>query len=146
MTLTLTQIYQLLINAAPALFTNYQMKATEVTTIGSRALDLKRQVRKVTRSGSVGINNQAKSDEALKYQINDTTPPCTTFISALDGPSPATLTPCQKHTAANPSLAAAVMCSTPQVGGGTGGINFKFNTRVPNPGGTGSVLFQVMAD
>ena len=146
-------------NAAPSLAASYQV--TDVTTVGSSALDLKKQVRNVTQSGSFGVNNQAKSGETLEYlitytnnaaspitslTINDTTPSYTTFVSALDGTTPASLSACQKNTPANALPGgAAVACASGQTAGGTGAISFKF-TGPLNPGATGNVLFRVVVD
>ena len=146
-------------NAAPALAASYQV--TDVTTVGSTALDLKKQVRNVTQNGVFGINNLAKSGETLEYLItyvnnaaspitslviNDTTPSYTTFISTLDGTTPAGLSACQKHTPANALPAgAAVACAAAQTIGGTGAISFQF-TGPLNPGATGGVLFRVKVD
>ncbi|MFM9426038.1 putative repeat protein (TIGR01451 family) [Variovorax sp. GrIS 2.14] len=142
-------------NAAPALTASYQV--TDVTKVGSSALDLKKQVRNVTQSGVFGVNNQAKSGEMLEYQItytnngasaitnltiNDATPAYTTFLSALAGTTPATLTACQKQTPANALPAAAVVCPAAQSVGGTGAISFQFSGPL-NPGATGTVLFRV---
>lgn len=146
-------------NAAPSLAASYQV--SDVTTVGRSALDLKKQVRNVTQSGVFGVNNQAKSGETLEYlitytnnaaspitslAINDATPSYTTFISALDGTRPASLSACQKHTPANAlPTGAAVGCSDGQAVGGTGAISFKF-TGPLNSGATGNVLFRVTVD
>ena len=146
-------------NAAAALAASYQV--SDITTEGSGVLKLKKQVRNVTQSGAFGVNNQAKSGEMLDYlitytnnatspitglAINDTTPSYTTFISALDGTTPASLSACQKNTPANALPAgAAVACSAGQAAGGTGAISFKF-TGPLNPGATGNVLFRVVVD
>ena len=145
-------------NAAPGLSASYQ--ATDVTTVGSGALALSKQVRNFTQGAVFGINNQAKSGETLEYSItytnngaapitnlviNDTTPAYTTFISALDGTRPASLSACQKTTPANALPAATVACAAAQAVGGTGAISFQF-TGPLNPGGTGNLLFQVKVD
>ncbi|MFM9426035.1 putative repeat protein (TIGR01451 family) [Variovorax sp. GrIS 2.14] len=142
-------------NAAPALSASYQV--TDVTTVSSAALDLKKEVRNVTQAGVFGINNQAKSGETLEYRItytnnaaapistlaiNDTTPAYSSFVSALAGSTPSTLTACMKTTPANPLPAATVTCPTAQATGGTGPLDWKFTGSLA-PGGTGTVLFQV---
>lgn len=108
----------------------------------------------------VGINNQAKSGETVEYRItytnngdapvrsmtvNDTTPGYTSFVSATTGATPATLTACAKNTPANALPAAAVPCAAAQPVGGTGPIEWRFVGSV-DPGGTGTVLFQVKVD
>jgi uncharacterized repeat protein (TIGR01451 family) len=142
-------------NAAPTLSASYQV--TDVTTVGSSALDLKKEVRNVTQGGVFGVNNQAKSGETLEYRIsytnnaaapistlaiNDTTPAYSTFVSALLESTPVTLTACAKNTPANPLPAATVACPTAQAVGGTGPLDWKFTGSLA-PGGTGAVLFQV---
>ena len=142
-------------NAAPTLSASYQV--TDVTTVGSNALDLKKEVRNVTQGGVFGVNNQAKSGETLEYRIsytnnaaapistlaiNDTTPAYSTFVSALLESTPVTLTACAKNTPANPLPAATVACPTAQAVGGTGPLDWKFTGSLA-PGGTGAVLFQV---
>ena len=54
-------------NAAPALAASYQV--SDVTTVGTGALELKKQVRNVTQSGVFGINNQAKLGGTLEHLI-----------------------------------------------------------------------------
>ena len=145
-------------NANPALTATYTLN--DVTSVSSSALDLKKQVRNFTQGAGFGVNNLAKSGETLEYSIiytnngaspitnlviNDTTPAYTTFVSALDGTRPASLSACQKNTPANAQPAAAVGCSAPQAVGGTGAISFQFTGQL-NPGGTGNVLFQVKVD
>ena len=142
-------------NAAPGLSASYQV--TDITTVNSTALDLKKEVRNVTQSGVFGVNNQAKSGETLEYRItytnnaatsistlaiNDTTPAYSSFVSALVGSTPSTLTACVKTTPANPLPAATVACPTAQAVGGTGPLDWKFTGSLA-PGGTGAVLFQV---
>ena len=145
--------------ANPALVVSYQL--TDVTKAGSGALDLKKEVRNVTQNILVfGVNNQAKTGETLEYRItytnngaspitnlsvSDVTPNFTTFISAVDGTTPASLTACQKNTPANALPVVAVACAAAQATGGTGTINFKYTGSL-NPGATGSVLFQVRVD
>ncbi|MDZ4358452.1 MAG: hypothetical protein U1B84_18880, partial [Variovorax sp.] len=92
-------------NAAPSLTGSFTLDDT--TTVSNVALELKKEVRNVTQSGSFGINNQAKSGETLEYRItytnngdapirsmvvNDMTPGYTTFVSATTGTTPASLT------------------------------------------------------
>ena len=148
--------------ANPALVASYTL--TDVTKAGSGALDLLKEVRNVTQGILVfGVNNQAKTGETLEYRISytnngaspitslalgDTTPAYTTFMSAVEGTTPATpasLTACQKNTPANALPVVAVTCATVQPTGGTGTINFKY-TGPLNPGGTGTLLFQVKVD
>ena len=145
-------------NAAPALAASYQV--TDVTTAGSGALELKKEVRNAMQGAVFGINNQAKSGQTLEYRItytnngasaitnlaiSDATPSYTSFISGVDGTTPASLSACQKRTPANAPPAAAVACSATQAVGGTGTISFQF-TGPLNPGGTGNVLFRVKVD
>ncbi|QFZ83586.1 DUF11 domain-containing protein [Variovorax paradoxus] len=145
-------------NAGPALSGSFTLDDT--TTVSNVALELKKEVRNVTQSGSFGINNQAKSGETLEYRItytnngdapirsltvNDLTPGYTSFVSATAGTTPATLTACTKRTPANAAPAAVVPCADVQAVGGTGAIEWKFNGTIA-PGGTGAVLFQVKVD
>ena len=142
-------------NAAPTLSANYTLH--DVTTVGNSALDLKKEVRNVTQSGTFGAANQAKSGEVLEYRItysnnapsqitdlvlSDTTPAYTTYVSSNTGTTPASLTACVKNTPANPAPGAAVACSAAQAIGGTGAISWTF-TGPLQPGGSGEVLFQV---
>ena len=145
--------------ANPALVASYTL--TDVTKAGSGALDLKKEVRNVTaqiaQTAVFGVNNQAKTGETLEYRITytnngaspitnlaigDTTPAYTSFMSAVEGTTPASLTACQKNTPANVLPVVAVACAAAQATGGTGTINFKY-TGPLNPGATGSVLFQM---
>ena len=111
----------------------------------------------MTQNGAFGVNNQAKSGETLEYRITytnngatsitglsvaDVTPAFTTFVSAVGGAAPASITGCQKTTPANPSPAPAVTCATVQAAGGTGPLSFQLTGPV-NPGASGTVLFQV---
>jgi uncharacterized repeat protein (TIGR01451 family) len=145
-------------NANPSLAGTFTL--TDITTVSSVALDLKKEVRNVTQGGTFGINNQAKSGETVEYRItytnngdapirsmtvNDTTPGYTSFLSATTGATPPTLTACAKNTPANALPAAAVPCATAQPVGGTGPIEWRFTGSV-DPGGTGTVLFQVKVD
>ncbi|WP_167481236.1 beta strand repeat-containing protein [Acidovorax cavernicola] len=145
-------------NASPSLSGSFALDDT--TTVSNVALELKKEVRNVTQSGSFGINNQAKSGETLEYRIsytnngaapissmvvNDTTPGYTTFVSATTGTTPATLTGCTKRTPANASPAPTVACTAAQPAGGTGAIGWTFVGTIA-PGGTGFVLFQVKVD
>ena len=145
-------------NASPSLSASFTLDDT--TTVSSVALELKKEVRNVTQSGSFGINNQAKSGETLEYRItytnngdapirslvvNDTTPGYTTFVSATAGTTPSTLTGCTKRTPANAAPAALAACADVQAVGGTGAIEWKFVGSIA-PGGTGTVLFQVKVD
>ena len=142
-------------NAAPGLSATYQV--TDVTTVGSNALDLKKQVRNVTQNGVFGLSNQAKSGETLEYRItytnngaapisalsiNNTTPAYSSFVSGLLDTTPATLTACAKTTPANALPAATVDCTAAQAAGGTGALAWNFTGSLA-PGGTGGVLFQV---
>ncbi len=129
----------------------------DTTTVSSTALELKKEVRNLTKNGDFGLNNEARSGEVLEYRItytnngatpisgltmNDTTPVYTSFAGSLEDTTPATLTGCTKHTPANPLPAPAVACATAQAAGGTGGMNWKFNGQLA-PGGTGAVRFKV---
>ena len=142
-------------NAGPGLNATYTV--TDITTVSTSALELKKEVRNVTQGGSFGLNNQAKPGETLEYRItytnngptpisgmtvNDTTPQYTVFVAALADTTPATLASCQKNTPANPSPAPAVDCGTAQTEGGTGGLSWKF-TGALDPGASGAVLFSV---
>ena len=146
-------------NAAPALTASYTV--VDTTTVSSSALDLKKEVRNVTQGVTVfGINNQARSGDTLEYRITytnngaspisglsvaDVTPNYTTFVSATDDATPATLTSCQKQTPANPVPTPTVLCAVVQAIGGTGPVSLRFIGPV-NPGATGAVLFQVKVD
>ena len=146
-------------NAAPALTASYTV--VDTTTVGSGALDLKKEVRNVTQGViTFGINNQARSGDTLEYRITytnngatpisglnvaDVTPNYTTFVSATDDATPATLTSCQKQTPANPVPTPTVLCAVVQAIGGTGPVSLRFIGPV-NPGATGAVLFQVKVD
>ena len=145
-------------NAAPALTASYT--AIDTTTVGSGSLDLKKEVRNVTQSGAFGVNNEARSGETLEYRITytnngaspisglsvaDVTPNYTTFISATDAATPASVTSCQKQTPANPVPTPTVLCATTQTIGGTGPVSLRFIGPV-NPGASGTVLFQVKVD
>jgi uncharacterized repeat protein (TIGR01451 family) len=142
-------------NASPGLNATYTV--TDITTVSTSALELKKEVRNVTQGGSFGINNQAKPGETLEYRItytnngstpisgmtlNDTTPQYTAFVAALPETIPATLANCQKHTPANPPPAASVDCGAVQTEGGTGALSWKF-TGPLDPGASGTVLFTV---
>ncbi len=145
-------------NASPALSATYTVQDT--TTVSSSALALKKEVRNATRSGTFGINNQAKSGDLLEYQItytnngptpigelslSDITPASTTFVRAQEGPTPAGLTACTKSTPANPVPAPPVTCATAQSTGGVGAVSWRFAGHL-GPGGTGAVLFVVKVD
>ena len=145
-------------NASPSLSGSFTLD--DLTTVSGVALELKKEVRNFTRSGTFGVNNQAKSGETLEYRItytnngdapirsmvvNDMTPGYTTFVSATMGTTPASLTACVKNTPANAPPAGAVACTTVQPAGGTGAIEWRF-TGIVEPGGTGTVLFQVKVD
>ncbi|QOF80531.1 hypothetical protein [Variovorax sp. 38R] len=145
-------------NAAPSLSGSFTLD--DLTTVSGVALELKKEVRNITQSGTFGVNNQAKSGETLEYRItytnngdapirsmvvNDMTPGYTTFVSATTGTTPASLTGCVKNTPANAPPAGAVACTTVQPVGGTGAIDWRFTGTV-EPGGTGFVLFQVKVD
>ena len=142
-------------NASPGLNATYTV--TDITTVSTSALELRKEVRNVTQGGSFGINNQAKPGETLEYRItytnngttpisgltvNDTTPQYTAFAGAQADTTPATLASCQKHTPANPPPAAAVDCAAAQTEGGTGALSWKF-TGPLDPGASGTVLFTV---
>lgn len=145
-------------NASPSLGGTFVLN--DVTTVSNVALDLKKEVRNVTQGGAFGINNQAKSGETVEYRItytnngdapirsmtvNDATPGYTSFVGATTGATPATLTACAKNTPANALPAVAVPCASAQPVGGTGPIEWRFTGSV-DPGGTGTVLFQVKVD
>jgi uncharacterized repeat protein (TIGR01451 family) len=142
--------------ATPSLSATYTLQ--DVTTVGSSALELRKEVRNVTTGGSFGSNNLAKPGDVLEYRItftnnaaapisdlaiNDTTPAYSTFVSADVGALPAALTACVKQTPANPAPAATVGCSTTQPTGGTGPIKWTFTGQL-NPGAGGSVFFFVV--
>lgn len=145
-------------NANPSLSGSFTLD--DLTTVSGVALELKKEVRNITQSGTFGVNNQAKSGETLEYRItytnngdapirsmvvNDMTPGYTTFVSATTGTTPASLTGCVKNTPANAPPVGAVACTTVQPAGGTGAIDWRFTGTV-EPGGTGFVLFQVKVD
>jgi uncharacterized repeat protein (TIGR01451 family) len=146
-------------NATPSLAASYVLEDT--TTVGSQALDLKKEVRNVTQGvAAFGVSNQAKPGETLEYRItytnnsaapissmtvNDTTPSYTSFVGASAGTTPATLTSCTKNTPGNALPAAGVPCASAQAEGGTGPIEWRFVGTV-QPGGTGWVLFRVKVD
>ena len=145
-------------NTTPALTENYTL--TDITTVSSSALDLKKEVRNVSQSGAFGVNNRAKPSETLEYRItytnngpspitglsiNDVTPAFTSFVSGVAGSTPATITDCRKNTPANPTPAAPVPCATVQAVGGAGPLNFQLTGPI-NPGASGAVLFQVKID
>jgi uncharacterized repeat protein (TIGR01451 family) len=145
-------------NASPSLSGSFTLD--DLTTVSGVALELKKEVRNITQSGTFGVNNQAKSGETLEYRItytnngdapirsmvvNDMTPGYTTFVSATTGTTPASLTGCVKTTPANAPPAGAVACTTVQPSGGTGAVDWRFTGTV-EPGGTGFVLFQVKVD
>ena len=145
-------------NASPALMATYMLD--DVTTVSSSALDLKKEVRNFTQGAAFGVNNQAKSGETLEYSItytnnavspissltiSDATPACTTFVSALAGTTPASLSACNKNTPGNALPAAAMGCATAQAVGCTGAVNFRYTGSL-NPGGTRNVLIQVRVD
>jgi uncharacterized repeat protein (TIGR01451 family) len=144
--------------ATPSLSATYSL--ADVTTVGSAALDLKKEVRNVTTNGAFGANNQARPGDVLEYRItftnnaaapitdlaiSDTTPAYSTFLSADTAPLPASLTACVKNTPANPAPAPAVACSAIQAASGTGPIKWTF-TGPLDPGASGSVTFQVTVD
>ncbi|MES3020814.1 MAG: hypothetical protein V4857_04435 [Pseudomonadota bacterium] len=145
-------------NTAGSLSASYTLH--DVTTAGSTALELLKEVRNVTQGGTFGVVNQAKSGETLEYRITytnnatgaintltvgDATPSYTTFVSSDTLTTPASLTACAKNTPANPLPAPAVACATLQAVGGTGAVNWKFTGSLP-AGGTGQVVFQVKVD
>ncbi len=145
-------------NALPALMITSSV--SDILTVSSSALELKKEVRNVTTGSVFGINNQARSGETLEYRITytnngtspvtslsvaDITPNHTTFVSAIDATTPATVVSCQKQTPANPVPAAPVICAFIQVSGGTGPVKLQFVGPV-EPGASGTVLFQVKVD
>ncbi|MES2249070.1 MAG: hypothetical protein V4645_17450 [Pseudomonadota bacterium] len=142
-------------NASPALSASYLVLDT--TTVSSTALELKKEVRNLTKNGGFGLNNEAKSGETLEYRItytnngatpisgltvSDVTPVYTSFVASQDGATPATLTACTKRTPANVLPAPAVACAAAQAPGGTGPLDWKFTGQLA-PGGTGNVRFTV---
>ncbi|MDP9919496.1 putative repeat protein (TIGR01451 family) [Variovorax boronicumulans] len=142
-------------NASPALSASYLVLDT--TTVSSTALELKKEVRNLTKNGDFGLNNEAKSGETLEYRItytnngatpisgltvSDVTPVYTSFAGSQEGTTPATLTACTKRTPANALPAPAVACAAAQAPGGTGPLDWKFTGQLA-PGGTGSVRFRV---
>lgn len=145
-------------NAGPALNATYTL--IDITTVSNSALELKKEVRNVTKGDSFGVNNQAKSGETLEYRVtytnngmtpitgmtvNDATPQYTSFVAAQAGTTPASLTACSKNTPANAAPAPAVACAVAQAAGGTGGLRWAFTGSLA-PGGTGTVLFSVKVD
>lgn len=109
--------------------------ASDMLTVSSSALELKKEVRNVTTGSVFGINNQARSGETREYRITytnngispvtslsvaDITPNYTTFVSAIDATTPATVVSCQKQKPANPVPASPVICAFIQVPGGAG--------------------------
>ncbi|PLC04274.1 hypothetical protein CY658_19890 [Variovorax sp. RO1] len=142
-------------NALPGLTASYVVHDT--TTVSAMALELKKEVRNVSRAGPFGLNNDARSGETLEYRItyinngatpisgltvNDATPVYTSFAGSQEDTTPATLTGCTKHTPANPAPAPAVACITTQSAGGAGPMDWKFVGQLA-PGGTGAVRFRV---
>ncbi|GER10613.1 hypothetical protein VHAB30_17730 [Variovorax boronicumulans] len=142
-------------NASPALSASYLVLDT--TTVSSTALELKKEVRNLTKNGDFGLNNEAKSGETLEYRItytnngatpisgltvSDVTPVYTSFVASQEDTTPATLTACTKRTPANALPAPVVACPAAQVPGGTGPLDWKFTGQLA-PGGTGSVRFRV---
>ncbi|WP_159271626.1 prealbumin-like fold domain-containing protein [Variovorax boronicumulans] len=142
-------------NASPALSASYLVLDT--TTVSSTALELKKEVRNLTKNGDFGLNNEAKSGETLEYRItytnngatpisgltvSDVTPVYTSFVASQEGATPATLTACTKRTPANALPAPVVACAAAQAPGGTGPLDWKFTGQLA-PGGTGSVRFRV---
>lgn len=145
-------------NALPALMITSTV--SDILTVSSSALELKKEVRNVTTGGVFGINNQARSGETREYRIHytnngtspitslsvaDITPTDTTFVSAIDATTPATVVSCQKQKPANPVPASPVTCAFIQVLGGTGPVKLQFVGPV-KPGASGAVLFQVKVD
>lgn len=142
-------------NAAPGLSASYLVNDT--TTVSSTALELRKEVRNVTKDGPFGLNNDARSGETLEYRItytnngatpinglmvNDVTPVYTSFAGSQEGTTPATLTACTKRTPANAVPAPPVACTTVQPVGGAGPVDWKFAGQLA-PGGKGTVLFKV---
>jgi len=146
-------------NASPALNGRYTLQ--DITTVSDVALELRKEVRNVTQGVlTFGLNNRAKPGETLEYRItytnngdapirnlavNDTTPAYTSFVGAIAGETPATLTGCMKNTPANAAPAPAVACTEAQPAGKAGPVDWRFNGFVA-PGGSGSVLFQIKVD
>ncbi|WP_228121754.1 hypothetical protein [Variovorax paradoxus] len=142
-------------NASPGLNASYTVHDT--TTVSSMALELKKEVRNVTKGGTFGLNNEARSGETLEYRItytnngatpisgltvNDATPVYTRFAGSQEDTTPATLTACAKNTPANVAPAPPVACAATQAVGGAGALDWKFTGQLA-PGGTGAVLFKV---
>ncbi len=143
-------------NANPALSASYTV--TDTTLVDTAALNLLKEVRNVTQSGSFGANNQARSGDVLEYRItytntmpsplsnlniHDTTPAFTSFLSSTLGDTPATLTACLKTTPASPTV--PVACNSSQSPGGTGAVIWRFTGSLPGSG-SGQVLFQGRVD
>ncbi|QOF75940.1 DUF11 domain-containing protein [Variovorax sp. 38R] len=142
-------------NALPGLTASYVVHDT--TTVSAVALELKKEVRNVSKGGPFGLSNDARSGETLEYRItytnngatpisgltvNDATPVYTSFAGSQEDTTPATLTACTKRTPANPAPAPAVACITTQSAGGAGPMDWKFVGQLA-PGGTGAVRFKV---
>lgn len=145
-------------NSNPVL--SASITATDTTSVGASALALKKEVRNVTQGGAFGVYNLVKSGEVLEYRLTyinngtspatglhafDITPSYTTFVSAAEGTTPASLSNCQKQTPVNPAPAAIVACAVVQTVGGTGAVGFTL-TGPFNPGATGTLLFRVKVD
>jgi hypothetical protein len=145
--------------ASPTLTASYTRQ--DLTTVSYTAVDLKKMVRNVTTDGTGTpnwkIGNTAKAGEILEYRItytnnggtpinalkiNDVTPAYTTFISALAGTLPATLTACTKKT---PTAPTSTSCLALDTTGGTGSIEWKFDGSLA-PSNSGFVTFRVQLD
>ncbi len=145
-------------NAGPTLSATYT--TVDITTVSNSALELKKEVRNVTKNGLFGVNNMAKSGETLEYRVtytnngmtpitsmtvNDMTPQFTSFIAAQTGTTPDSFTACSKNTPANAMPAPAVACDASQAVGSSGSLRWAFTGSLA-PGGTGSVTFSVKVD
>lgn len=144
-------------NATPSLSASYTV--TDITTVSSNVVLLKKQVRNITTGGVNApwkTENEAQSGDVLEYQITftnisiapvselviqDGSPAWTTWTQATSGTLPANMT-CTMNTPANPVPQAARACSPAVTGSGTGNLTWKFNGSL-QPQASGNVLFRV---
>lgn len=145
-------------NAAPLLTATYTV--TDVTTSGTSALSLQKEVRNITTGGAWGTNNQAKSGDTLEYRISYVNPSAaplstvvitdgtslyTTFVNATASTAPPALGNCTLNTPTNPLPAAGVACTPPHTGLGKGTVRWEFSGTLA-PGASGSVNYSVLVD
>ena len=145
-------------NAAPLLTATYTV--TDVTTSGTSALSLQKEVRNITTGGAWGTNNQARSGDTLEYRISYVNPSAaplstvvitdgtslyTTFVNATASTAPPALGNCTLNTPTNPLPAAGVACTPPHTGLGKGTVRWEFSGTLA-PGASGSVNYSVLVD